>query len=185
MTRFFASLPVLALLAAGPVLADDVTDTLQNAISAYDDGDIDYAISELDYAKQLLTAMKTDALTAFLPQPPDGWTREIDTEMGAGLAMMGGGTGAEADYSGDGSAFSITIMADNPMVAGMAAAIGSAGAMGAKVERIGREKFMIQDDQITGLIDKRILVQAEGDDIGMMLTILHTMDFKGLADFGR
>tara|TARA_Y100000815_G_scaffold199572_1_gene183097 strand:- start:8 stop:694 length:687 start_codon:yes stop_codon:yes gene_type:complete len=185
MTRFLVSLPILALLATGPARADDVTDALQNAIDAYTEGDVAYAMSELDYAKQLLAAMETDALVALLPEAPEGWTREIDTEMGAGLAMMGGGTGAQADYAGDDGSFSISIMADNPMVSAMAAAIGSAGAMGAKVERIGREKFMIQDSEITGLIDKRILVQAQGDDTDMMLTALKSMDFKALADFGR
>lgn len=185
MTRFLVSLPILALLATGPARADDVTDALQNAIDAYTEGDVAYAMSELDYAKQLLAAMETDALVALLPEAPEGWTREIDTEMGAGLAMMGGGTGAQADYAGDDGSFSISIMTDNPMVSAMAAAIGSAGAMGAKVERIGREKFMIQDSEITGLIDKRILVQAQGDDTDMMLTALKSMDFKALADFGR
>ena len=130
MTRFLVSLPILALLATGPARADDVTDALQNAIDAYTEGDVAYAMSELDYAKQLLAAMETDALVALLPEAPEGWTREIDTEMGAGLAMMGGGTGAQADYAGDDGSFSISIMADNPMVSAMAAAIGGGSTCG-------------------------------------------------------
>ncbi|MGR3805869.1 hypothetical protein [Marinibacterium profundimaris] len=185
MRRSFLAVSVLSLSAALPAHADDVTDALQNAITSYEEGDIGYAMEELDYAKQLMASMKADALTGFLPEAPDGWTREVNTEMGAGLAMMGGGTGAEADYSSDSGSFTITLMADNPMVAGMAAALGNAGAMGAKIERVGREKFMVQDSEITGLIDKRILVQAKGDDIDMMLDLLKSMDFKSLADFGR
>ena len=105
--------------------------------------------------------------------------------MPAARSSFTSGTGAEADYSSDSGSFTITLMADNPMVAGMAAALGNAGAMGAKIERVGREKFMVQDSEITGLIDKRILVQAKGDDIDMMLDLLKSMDFKSLADFGR
>ena len=174
-----------ALITPASARADDVTDALQSAISAYEEGDIGYAIEELDYAKQLLASMKADALVGFLPEAPDGWTREVNTEMGAGLAMMGGGTGAEAEYSGDGSSFTITFMADNPMVSGMAAAIGSAAAIGAKVERVGREKFMVHNGEITGLVDNRILVQAKGGEPQIMLDLLKTVDFGELADFGR
>ena len=91
MRRSFLAVSVLSLSAALPAHADDVTDALQNAITSYEEGDIGYAMEELDYAKQLMASMKADALTGFLPEAPDGWTREVNTEMGAGLAMMGGG----------------------------------------------------------------------------------------------
>ena len=175
----------LALSLALPAGADDITDALKSAIDAYESGDIAYAIEELDYAKQLLAGMKTDALIGFLPEAPAGWSREVNTEMAAGLAMMGGGTGAEAEYSGPGESFTITVMADNPMVAGMGAMIGSAAAIGAKVERVGRQKIMIHDGELTGLVDNRILVQAKGGEVETMLDLLKTMDFRGLSNFGR
>ncbi len=170
---------------AGAAVADDVSDTLTSALEAYEDGDLQYAIEELEYAKQLMLGMKTDALSAFLPDAPEGWSREINTEMNAGLAMMGGGVGSEAEYTGPGDTFTITIMADNPMVGAMGAMIGNAAAMGAKIERVGREKFMVQDDTAQGLIDKRILVKAENGDMAMMLEVLKTMDFRKLGQFGN
>ncbi len=172
------------LLAAAPVMADDITDALQSAIDAYEDGDTQYALEELEYAKQLLMALKTDALVEFLPEAPDGWTREVNTEMNAGLAMMGGGTGAEATYEGEGQRITISIMADNPMVAGMAGMISNAALLGAKIERVGRQKFMVKDGEINGLVDKRILVKAEGGEVETMLELLGTMDFRGLKGFG-
>ena len=185
MFRVFALPACLALGFALPAQADEVTDALNSAIEAYDAGDIAYAIEELDYAKQLLAGMKTDALIGFLPQAPDGWTREVNTDMSAGLAMMGGGTGAEAEYSVNGQSFTISVMADNPMVAGMGAMIGSAAAIGAKLERVGRQKFMVQNGELTGLVDNRILVQAKGGEVETMLDLLKTMDFKALSNFGR
>lgn len=175
MKRFFAALAILSLT-AGPVAADEITEALQSAIEAYDEGDTQYALEELEYAKQLLMAKKTDVLVQFLPDAPPGWTREVNTEMNAGLAMMGGGTGAEATYSNDGQSFNVTIMADNPMVGAMAGMIGNAAMMGAKIERVGRQKFMVKDGEVNGLIDKRILVKAEGADTGLMLSVLETMD---------
>lgn len=173
-------------LAPGLAEADDVTDALTSAIEAYEDGDIGYALEELEYAKQLLKAMKTDELVQYLPAAPEGWTREVNTEMNASLGMMGGGTGAEAEYSGSGmDSFTITLMADNPMVGAMAGLLGNAAAIGAKIERVGRQKFMVQNGELTGLVDSRILVKATGGDVQVMLDTLKTMDFKALADFGR
>jgi hypothetical protein len=176
----------LAALAALPARADEVTQALETALEAYADGDVAYAFEELDYARQLLLSMKTEALVAYLPEPPEGWTREIDTEMGAGLAMMGGGTGAEAEYrapGGDG--FTITLMADNPMVGAMAGMLGNAAAMGLKVERIGRQKFVMQEGEITGLVENRILVQASGQDMEAMFATLERIDYGALGRFGQ
>lgn len=186
MIRTFLLSATIALGSAAAARADDITDALHSAIEAYEDGDTQYALEELEYAKQLLVAMKADALVGFLPEPPEGWNREVSTEMGAGLAMMGGGTGAEADYSKDGEdGFTITLMADNPMVGAMAGMLGNAAAIGARIERVGRQKMMVQDGEITGLVDNRILVQAKGGETGMMLEVLKTIDYRALANFGR
>lgn len=178
----FFSLALVALTA--PALADEVSDTLSSALQAYEDGDIGYAIEELDYAKQLLQAMKTDALAGFLPEAPDGWTREVSSEMSSGLSMFGGGIGAEATYSNDTDSFTVTLMANNPMVSAFGGMISSAGMMGGKMVRVGREKFLDQDGELTGLIDNRILIQAQGADPELMLPVLEAIDFKALEDFG-
>ncbi|MFW2543145.1 hypothetical protein ACN2XU_10920 [Primorskyibacter sp. 2E107] len=182
MTRIIAL--IAALGAASPILADEVTDTLKSAMTAYEEGDIQYALDELEFAKQALLRMKTDSLGAFLPKAPDGWSVEVNSDMNTGLAMMGGGVGAEANYTGpDGQDIKLTLMADNPMVASMSAMVTNAAAMGMKVERIGRQRFAVQDGQILGLIGNRVLVQTEGE-IEMAKTLLETMDFAGLANFG-
>jgi len=185
MIRFFL-LSAAAAFTAATASADEVTDTLTSAIEAYEDGDVKYALEELEYAKQLLVAMKTGELVTFLPEAPQGWSREVSTEMGAGLAMMGGGTGAEAEFEKSGEdSFTVTLMADNPMVGAMAGMLGSAAAIGAKIERVGRQKMMIQDGEITGLVDNRILVQAKGGNVATMLEVLKTIDYRALSNFGR
>lgn len=182
-TAFFAVL--LAVAGTTASWADDVSDTLQSALDAYEEGDLQYALEELEYAKQLMLTMKTDALTVFLPEAPAGWTREINSEINASLGMMGGGVGAEAEYSNDNDSFTVTILADNPMVGAMTAIISNAAAMGMKIERVGREKFAIQDDTVQGLIDNRILVKAEGGDVAQMLELLKQIDYRELGRFGN
>ena len=183
---FRATLFWLTLIAlANPSLADEVTQTLSSALQAYEDGDIEYAIEELEYARQLLKEMSSKELTAYLPEPPAGWTREIgDTQMNAGLAFLGGGVGAEATYSDGTETFSLTIMADNPMVAGFGGMIASAGLMGMKMHRVGREKFFENDNQLIALIDNRILIQAEGAAPEVMIGVLEGIDFAALEEFG-
>jgi hypothetical protein len=180
------SFALLMLSVANPALADEVTDTLSSALEAYEDGDIKYAIEELDYAKQLLQAMSAQELTNFLPEPPAGWTREIsESDMNAGLSFLGGGAAAEASYTDGTETVNLSIMADNPMVAMFGGMISNAGIMGLKTHRVGREKFLYQDGDLTGLIDGRILVQAEGAEPEVMIPILEEIDFNGLKDFGR
>lgn len=187
MKQFALATAATFALFTAPATADEVTDTLNSAIAAYEDGDIQYALEEIAFATQLLRAMKTDDLVTFLPEAPEGWTREVNTDMNAGLAAMGGGIGAEAEYSGDGQRFSITIMADNPMVSAMSGMFGNAAVMAAagKMVRVGREKFIDQNGDLTGLIDNRVLVQAQGGDIDVMAELLETMDFRNLGRFGN
>jgi hypothetical protein len=186
MTRHLALL-ALAIVTAVPARADEVAETLQGALDAYKSGDVQYALEELAYAQQLLQAMRAEGLTAFLPPAPEGWRREINTDINKGLAMMGGGTGAEATYSGEGRSFTVTLMADNPMVGAMAAMFGNPMLMGAAGEmvRVGRQKFIDQDGELTGLVDNRILIQASGADKAVILPVLERIDFAALAGFGR
>lgn len=184
MSRFLVS-ATLALVLAMPAASDEISDTLQSALDAYSEGDAAYALEELDYARQLLLELKTEALARFLPEAPEGWTRAINSEMNAGLAMMGGGTGAEATYQGEGKSITLQVMAGNPMVGALGGMIGNAAMYGAKVERVGREKFMVQDNEVTGLVDNRILVKASGADPEAMLALIGNMDMRALKEFGR
>lgn len=183
---FRATFYALVMLSiANPALADEVTDTLSSALQAYEDGDIAYAVEELDYAKQLLNEMNTQELAGFLPEAPAGWTREISgSDVTVGLGMLGGGSGASATYSKGSESVEITLIADSPMATMIAGMLTNAGMLGMKLHRVGREKFVDNDGDLTGLIDNRILVQASGADPDVMIPLLEEIDYKALADFG-
>ena len=70
-------------------------------------------------ARQALAKQQSDLLTALLPEAPDGFTRTLTEDFSQGFAMAGGGSGAEARYdSADGAtSFTLSFVADNPMVA--------------------------------------------------------------------
>lgn len=184
---FRATFFALAIIAVTkPALADEVTDTLSSAMQAYEEGDIKYAIEELDYAKQLLQAMSIAELAGFLPEPPAGWTREIvEGDTNAGLAMLGGGSSAEATYTDGTDSVTLTLIADSPMVTMFGGMISNAAMMGMKLHRVGREKFVDNDGELTALIDNRILIQAKGATPEVMIPILEGIDIRALEDFGR
>jgi hypothetical protein len=177
---------LMLLSASNPALADEVTDTLSSAIQAYEQGDIQYAIEELDYAKQLLQELSAQELNAYLPEAPDGWARDVSegSDANMGLAMIGG-TGAQATYSNEAEEFSITVTADNPMVMAMSGMLTSAGLLGMKVERVGREKFINDEGELMGVVGNRILIQASGADVDVMIPVLEQIDFESLKDFGE
>lgn len=184
--RAILSAAIVSLaVAGGTARADEVLETLDAARAAYEAGDIQDTLEELAYAQSLVREMKTEGLTAFLPDAPDGWNREINTDMGAAMTMFGGGVGAEAEYSDDSESFKVTIMADNPMVQGFAGMLGGVGQLIGKRVRIGSEKFMDADGELTALVDNRVLVQASGASVDVMKPILEQIDFEAMADYGR
>lgn len=181
MKRVF-SLIAIAALTTNVAHADEIEDAITGALQAYKEGDTAYALEELTYAQQLLNALKQDSLAGFLPAPLDGWTREENDEMMAGMSVFGGGSGAAAEYTNGSQDFSIMFMADSPMVMSLAPMLANPGLVG-KPLRIGRTKFIEQDGQIMGLVANRILIQAEGDK-DAIIQHLEQVDFKAMASFG-
>jgi len=166
---------------------DPITASLQAAIEAYADGDLQYALDELAYAQQLLNAMKAEGLADYLPAPLEGWTMSLNDDAGAAMGFMGGGTIAQGEYAGPGGSFTVTLMADSPMVSSMGAMLGNSALMASMgtIYRVNRVSFVEQNGDLSGLVAGRILVQAEGGDIDTMIAHLETMDFRDMQNFGQ
>ena len=177
----------LAVSAAG---ADEFTDTIDSALSAYRENDVKGAREELDYAVKLLDSMKSASLAKLLPAPLPGWTREdasADDAEGAGMAMamFGGGTAASASYTDGTADMTITLVADSPMVTGIGAMItGIAGAAGGKPLRIKRTQFTMNEGELQGVVDNKVMVSVSGSaSIEQKTAQIQAMDFEALGDF--
>lgn len=185
MLKFLSTCTAALMLSTATLCADEITDTLESAIQAYQDGDIQYALDEIELAKQQLIGLKTDALGAYLPPAKDGWTREVNKEASKGLAMMGGGVAAEATYSNVETSYTINLMADNAMVASVAGIINNAAIMGLEIKRVKRQKFAVQNNELMGLVANRVLVRVSGADTDTMVAALEDMDFRAMSNFGQ
>ena len=177
----------VALLAfTAPAAADEVEEALQFALEAYQAGDLNAAKEELDFASQLIAQMKAAGLSAFLPQPLEGWTRRDEENSGQAMGFMGGSM-AKSTYVNGNENVEIQLMANNQMVAAMAGLFNNPAMMGAQgtVKRIERQKVLInQSGELQALIDNRILVQISGRaPVEVKEAYFAAIDFKGLEDF--
>ena len=188
----------LALVAAGalslslPAAADDVIDTINEALEAYKNGDYADAASSLDYASQLVKQKKGESLAALLPEPLDGWTAEEAESQAAGAAMFGGGVTASREYrKGDGQV-SVQIVTDSPMLQGMMMMFSNpmfAASDGGKMERIKRQKAIVKYNSsghsgtIQIVVANRFLVTVEGSGVSRdeLVAWAEAIDYKKLA----
>lgn len=172
-----------------PLRADEVSDALQAAADAYAAGDLATTGEQITMATQALGARQTALLVALLPAAPEGWTRTVTEDFGQGFAMAGGGSGAEARYdSADGAqSFTLSFIADNPMVGAMSAMLGTVQMMAAMgtVVKVGRQPLLRTDSGLSALVNARVLFQAQGAEVDLMLPLVQQIDFAKVGEFDK
>lgn len=170
MKRLFSILTLI--LAVTVVQADDVMDWVNDGIEAYKNKDYSEAVSNLEYAAQLIRQMKGEEMTVALPDALNGW-KKVNSESGAaGAAMFGGATSASARYEKGDASCDINITTDNPMLSGILMMFSNPmliSSSGQKLIKINGEKASLDFDddsgEITMVVDKKVLVQISGSDI--------------------
>ncbi|MDO3384756.1 hypothetical protein QWI17_02765 [Gilvimarinus sp. SDUM040013] len=108
-----------ALTLPAASLADEVTDAVDEAISAYKDGQLTEAVSQLDYAAGLIRQQKAEGILAVFPDPLSGWSAEDAESQSAGGMMMGGGITANRTYNKGNMNISIELVTDSPLLQSM------------------------------------------------------------------
>lgn len=173
------------------VYADDIEDSIQEALQYYKSGVYKDAVETLNYASQLIQQKKGKGLESFLPEPLNGWTAQNAISQAAGAAMFGGGVSAEREYSKGSSSVSIKIITDSPLMQGMMMMFSNpmmATSDGGKLERIGRQKAIVKFDpsskqgDIRIVVANRFLVLIEGRNTTMedMKEYAKAIDYKKL-----
>ncbi len=178
--------------AGNPVIADDVTDSINEALKQYGKGEFAEAVQSLDYAAQLIRQKKGGQLEAFLPQPISGWKAEEAKSQAMGSAMFGGGVTAERSYVKGDSRVNVTILTDSPMMQAMMMMFANpmmATSDGGKLEKFNAERAIVKyssetkDGDINMVIANRFLVTVQGNNVARqdLIAFAQGIDFKKLA----
>jgi len=179
------------LLLTGGVVADDVTDTMADALSAYKKGDYAQTQEDLTYIMELLKQKKGDSIKTLLPDALDGWKAEEAKSETAGAGMLGGGATSSRTYTKDKSQITIAVVTDSPLLQGLGAIMGNPMfASGGKLKRINREKATInynpqrKSGEITIMLDKRFLITVKGKRVTEDELVAYTkaIDFKKIKE---
>jgi len=194
MIKFIKSMTYISLSAfmlATPIVADEVTDTLEESIKAYKDGDYVQVKEDLTYVLELLKQKKGEMLKAFLPDALEGWSAEVATLETAGSGMLGGGTSVSRIYKKDKSKIKVSIVTDSPLMQSIGMMMSNPMfASGGKLKRINREKAIIEYDEkeesgeLRMVFEKRYLITVEGDKITEedLINYAKALDFKKLKE---
>ena len=185
-----AGMVLMVLSLSFPALADDVTDSINEAMDQYKKGQYAAAIGSLNYASQLIGQKKGESLETLLPKPLSGWTADKATSQAAGAAVFGGGVTASRSYRKDDKEASVSYITDSPMLQGILMMFSNpmfATADGGKLEKIKGQKAIVNYDEegksgeIKMVIASRFLVTIEGSNVALQ----DLKDYAGAIDFNK
>lgn len=171
--------------------ADDVTDSIDEAVKAYKDGDYATAAGSLDAAAQMIRQKRAESFSALLPAAPSGWTAEDATSGAAGAAMFGGGISAERRYTKGDASVTIKLLTDSPMMSAVMMMVNNpailASSGNGKLERIKGQKALVKHDGDSGeiniVVGGTMLVTLDGDGVtpAEMKSLAESIDYAKLA----
>ena len=183
MKRIFIAMAAATLITSS-AQADDIEESINAALEAYQAGDIKGAKEEIDFASQLLGQLQAEGLSDFLPEALAGWEREMGDSQS--VAAFGGGQVASATYRKDGRTVEIQLMAGNQMVTAMASMFSNPAIMGSmgKVKRINRQKVVITPQDEVNTMINQVMVQISGTaDVADKEAYFGELDVSSLEDF--
>jgi hypothetical protein len=177
-----------------PSLADEIIESINEALEYYEEKDYAEAVSSLDYAAQLIRQKRAEGLQGLLPAPLSGWKAEDVESEAVPQAMFGGMISAKRQYHKDSSMITVEISSDSPVLQGMAMMFSNpayATAEGGKLKRIKKQKAIIkyrasnQEGDITLIVDRRFLISIKGRNVGEedLVDYASAIDYKKLKKF--
>jgi len=162
------------LVLASTAGADEISDQIKEAIALYEAGDYAGAVSELEFAAAQIRQMQAGEYSDALPDPLPDWTApDAETSTYAG-SMMGGAVGANRQYRKGDATAEIEIMADSPMLQGIAMMFNNPMMLtssGMQLIKIKGQKAALKYDtagrsgEIMLVVLNTVLVTVSGDDI--------------------
>jgi len=191
-TAILTTAALLAGLYASMAMADEVTDQIQEGLTAYEKGDLDTATIALDSAATLSRQMQANSLRNVLPEPLEGWTAEEPETSSAGAAMFGGGLQTSRSYHKDDENITINIIGNSPMLQAMSMMFANPAMQGGGAKLViidGRKVIQNKEDRtLQTMINNNFLVSVEGEEgtaDESLRAYFDAVDFEALEKFGQ
>ena len=171
---------------------DDVLTTIGEAVKQYKSGDYAGAVSNLDYASQLVRQKKSERMKDLLPEPLAGWQANPASGQTLGTAVFGGGVTVSRDYKKGDAAVSIEIVSDSPVLQSVMMMLNNpmfAGASGGNLKTIKGQRAIVKYDgkerngEINIVVAGRFMITVKGNhvDLNTLVEYSETIDFILLA----
>lgn len=178
----------------GAVFADEITDSIEEAMEYYKENNYVEASNSLDYASQLIRQKRSGKLEAFLPEPLAGWSAEDVKSQAAGPGYLGGMISAKRKYKKDKSSVTMEIITDSPTLQSMIMLFSNpayASADGGKLTKIKRQKAIVKynpskkNGEINIVVAKQYLVSVKGRNVNEndLVDYASAIDYKNLKKF--
>lgn len=166
-TRHLAT--ALCLLLPLSLAADEVEDSINEALKLYKEGKLTEAAASLQVATNAINEKKGGSIASALPAAIGEWKGGEISNSNA-LSIIGGGSTVERPYTKGEKSASITIIADSPMIGQIIGLMSNptiAGLAGMKMKKVGGNTVTLQKGQGMGqiVIDNRFLVQIQGGEL--------------------
>lgn len=183
-----------ALCLSRTVMADDVTDQLDRARTAYASGELRVAVETLNFAIAKIQEQMTANLRKLLPEPLAGWRADpAEAHSGGMVAMVTGTTLSRRYVREDGAEVTLNLMANSPMLPMLTAAMSMPFLMQAnqdlKTYALKGNHGMIEhaansdEYEITLMIGNRLMIQGKGSritDSGPLEQYLEALDLDAI-----
>ncbi len=170
--------------------ADEVLDSINEAVNNYKQGDLAEAVSNLTYAAQLIRQQRSAKLEAFLPQPAAGWSAEDVSSQSVAPALFGGMIGAERKYHKGDATVTVKITTDAPFLQGILMMFSNpmlATSDGGKLMKIKGYKAIIKyrpgtkEGELNVIIANHILVTVQGTGVEKQ----QLLDYASAVDYNK
>jgi hypothetical protein len=177
-------------MAAANIKADEITDLLKKAGSAYESGNYSEAISNLDYAGQLIRQKKAESMVKLLPEGLKGWEAEEPTNEAAAGTLMGGMVEVSRRYTKGDASVEVKITTDSPLLSSFITMFSNpmiVSGSGAKLETIKGQRAVVKYEssgktgEINIVIGGRMLVTVQGNDVSRDDLVA----YAGALDYGK
>lgn len=183
---------MIVVVSVSLTYADEVTDTIKDALQEYRSGKYRAATETLEYASQLIMQKRAERLRSFLPPPLPGWTAEDTATRAIGSAVIGVKVGIYASrqyHKGSGSV-TVTISTDLPMlqIQMMFNPLLGVSEKG-RLKRIKGQKAVVEynpeerSGKISVLAANSFLITVDGKGVskGIIEDYAKRIDYKGLT----